>query len=135
MAGALYQRQSLSNQPVFIAAVGRKCTKYECNYHSSKGELATMYFAFEKYEHSLLQGLFVVCTDNTTVVHWETVKDPGGTICRWLTNFSHYEFRIEHLAGTVLVDTDHISCELNLPDLTPSVEDRCGLCVQALTHW
>ena len=78
MAGVLYECQSSSTQPVFIRAVRRKCTKYECNYHSSKGKLAAMNFAFEKYKYFLLQGPILVRTDNTTVVHWETMKDPGG---------------------------------------------------------
>ena len=42
--------------------------------------MAATNFAFENYKHFLIQGPFLVRTDNTTVVHWETVKDPGGTI-------------------------------------------------------
>ena len=63
-------------------AVGRKCTKYEMNYHSSKGELAALNFALENYKYLVLQGPFLVRIDNTTVLHWETTKDPGGTIRR-----------------------------------------------------
>ena len=120
MAGVLYQRQHDPNNPVFIGAVGRKCTSYEKEYHSSKGELAALNFALEKYKHFLLQGPFLVRTDNTTVLHWETMKDPGGTIRRWLTNFSYFQFAIEHRAGVQLVDADHLSRQLNLPSPTPS---------------
>ena len=99
MVGVLYQRQHDPERPVFIGAVGRKCTKYESNYHISKGELAALNFALKKYKHSLLQGPFLVRTDNTTVLHWETMKDPGGTIHRWQTNFSYFQFTVEHRAG------------------------------------
>ena len=68
MAGVLYQRQHDPNNPVFIGAVGRKCTKYEKHYHSSIGELAALNYALEKYKYLLLQGPFLVRTDNTT---WE----------------------------------------------------------------
>ena len=109
MAGVLYQRQHTQTLPVFIGAAGRKTTSYEANYHSSKGELAAMNFSFKKFEHMLKQGPFLVRTDNTTVLHWETMKDPGGTIRRWLQNFSYFDFRIEHRAGTELVDANFIS--------------------------
>ena len=82
MAGVLYQRQHVNDQPIFIGAVGQKCTKYEMNYHSSKGELAALNFALENYKYLVLQGPFLVRIDNTTVLHWETTKDPGGTIRR-----------------------------------------------------
>ena len=48
------------------------------------------------------------------------MRDPGGTIRHWLQNFAFYNFRIEHRAGTELVDTDHISRQTNLPEATPS---------------
>ena len=48
------------------------------------------------------------------------MKDPGVTICRWLTNFSYFQFTIEHRAGVQLCDADHLSCHLNLPTATPS---------------
>ena len=35
----------------FLAAAGRKCTKYEQNYHSIKGELFTVIFALRRSEH------------------------------------------------------------------------------------
>ena len=48
------------------------------------------------------------------------MKDPGGTIRRWLLNFSFFNFRIEHKPGKELVDADHISRQTNLPPATPS---------------
>merc|ERR1712055_400794 len=44
----------------------------------------------------------------------------GGTIRRWLQNFAYYDFRIEHRAGTELVDADFISRQTNLPEATAS---------------
>ena len=55
MAGVLYQRQHAQKSPAFIGAAGRKTTSYEANYHSSKGELAALNFAFKKFEHFLKQ--------------------------------------------------------------------------------
>ena len=89
MAGVLYQDQG-GDQPVFIGAAGRKTTSYEANYHSSKGELAALNFALQKFQHLLL------------------------------LNFSFFNFRIEHKPGKELVDADHISRQTNLPPATPS---------------
>ena len=48
------------------------------------------------------------------------MKDPGGTIRRWLTNFSYFQFTVEHRAGAQLCEADHLSRQLNLPAATPS---------------
>ena len=70
MVGVLYHCQNSFNKPVFIGAVGWKCTKYD----DSGRVLAAMNFAFEKYKHLLLQGPFLVQTDNCPVENAFTVK-------------------------------------------------------------
>ena len=94
--------------------------KNKANYHSRRGEIVALNFALEKYTHSLLQGPFLVRTDNMTVLHWKTMKNLSGTTRRWLTNFSYFLFSIEHRAGVQLSDADHISRQTNLPEATPS---------------
>ena len=37
----------------FLAAGGRKCTRYEQNYPSVKGELSAVVYALRKFEHQL----------------------------------------------------------------------------------
>ena len=86
MAGVLYQQQ-LHDEPVFIGAAGRKTTSYEANYHSFKRELATLNYALIKFDHFLKQGPFLVRTDNTTVLHWETMIDQGGDHPAMVTKF------------------------------------------------
>jgi len=51
VAGILSQVQN--GQERFIAAAGRKTTKYERNYHSTKGELSAIIYALRKWEHIL----------------------------------------------------------------------------------
>ena len=54
MAGILSQVQN--SQERFIAAAGRKTTKYERNYHSTKGELSAIIYALRGVEcHNLCQ--------------------------------------------------------------------------------
>ena len=52
------------------------------------------------------------------------MKDPGGTIRRWLTNFSYFQFTVEHRAGAQLCDADHLSRQPNLPAATPSEAEQ-----------
>ena len=68
----------------FIGVKGRKCRIYETNYHSSKGELFEFMYGLQKFNHLLRRKKFFVVTDSNTVLHWSTMKDPGGTIQRWL---------------------------------------------------
>ena len=85
MAGVLYQQQKDENGEFklrFIDAAGCKTLSYEENYHSLKGELAAIAFAFNKWEHLLRQSEFVVVTDSSTVEHWRSMKDPGAGGCR-----------------------------------------------------
>ena len=58
---------------------GRKCGNYESNYHSFKEELLALMYGLTKFEHLLRLNQFIVVTDSTTVLHWATMKDTGGT--------------------------------------------------------
>ena len=55
---------------------GRKCKGYETN--SSKGELAALHYAVEKFSKWLQLGSFLVLSDNSTCVHWQTMEVKGG---------------------------------------------------------
>ena len=75
----------------FIACKGRKLMAYEQNYHSSKGKLLALYYGVQKFSHFLMQAPFRVVTDSKTVTHWETMRDPGGTVRRWLAAGAYCE--------------------------------------------
>ena len=125
MAACLYQVQFKDGEPKlrFIDASGRKTLAYEKNYHSSKGELAALHFAVNKWEHLLRSKPFVVITDSKTVENWTTMKDPGGVIRRWLERLSLFSFEVYHRSGKDLVDADFLSRLNSLPGATPSEEE------------
>ena len=56
----------------FLGVKGRKCRPYECNYHSSKGEMLALVYGLDKFSHFLRLSKFVVITDSNTVLHWGT---------------------------------------------------------------
>ena len=126
IAGVLYQQQRNKGGEFklkFIDAASRKTLGYEANYHSSKGELATLTFALNKWEHLLRQREFMVVTDSSTVQHWHTMKDPGGVVRRWLQKMAMFNFQVVHRAGKELVDADFLSRLPNLPAATPSEQE------------
>ena len=66
----------------------------------------------------------MVVTDSSTVQHWQTMKDPGGVIRRWLQKLSMFPFQVVHRAGKDLVDADFLSRLPNLPAATPSEQEE-----------
>ena len=121
MCTPLLELHQVKNEKLrFIAAQGRKCKGYETNYHSSKGELAALHYAVEKFSKWLQLGLFLVLSDNSTCVHWQTMEVKGGAVRQWLDTFSRFNFCIKHVAGPLNVPPDTLSCRLDLPDPTPS---------------
>ena len=118
MAGVLHQVQD--GKLRFISARGWKCKGYETNYHSSKGELVALHYAVEKFDKWLQLGTFLVLSDNTTCVHWQTMEVKGRAVRQWLDTFSRFNFRIKHVSGPLNVPPDTLSRCLDLPDPTNS---------------
>ena len=79
------------------------------NYHSNKGEMLAFTYGLSKYSDILRLNEFVVITDSNTVLHWSTMKDPGGTIRRWLDCIQQFNFTVTHRAGKYNTNADLIS--------------------------
>ena len=99
----------------FLGVEGRKCRPYESNYHSSKGELLPL----SKYDHILRLSRFSIVTDSTTVLHWSTLKDSGGTIRHWLDFIQQFDFTVTHRAGKYNINADLISRATHLSEPPP----------------
>ena len=122
VAACQYQTQRVDGVAKlrFIDAAGCKMLQYEKNYHSSKGELAALHYAVNKWEHLLRSKPFIVLTDSKTVENWATMKDPGGVIRRWLEQLWLFCFKVYHRSGVDMVNADFLSSLANLPNATPS---------------
>ena len=107
----------------FLGVKGRKCRPYESNYHNSKGELLALCYALQKYDHILRLSQFSVVTDSTTVLHWSTMKDTGGTIRRWLDFIQQFDFTVTHRSGKYNTNADLISRATHLSEPPPSDVD------------
>ena len=83
VAGILSQVQEGKER--FIAACGRKTTKYERNYHSCKGELSAIIYTLRKWEHILKFKKFILWTDSKALTYLQTMKKLTGIYFRWLS--------------------------------------------------
>ena len=99
----------------FIAAAGRKCTKYEQNYPSVKGELAAIVYALRKFEHLLRFRKFLLHTDSAALRYLKTMKLSRGIWFRWLAEVQSYQFDVVHRAGRLIPHVDGLSRSGHLP--------------------
>ena len=93
----------------FLACAGRKTTKYEANYASSKGELAACMFGLRAFEHLLRFRKFILYTDNSGVTWLQKCKNPRGITFRWLNELQSYDFEIKHKPGKKNILADSLS--------------------------
>ena len=107
VAAVLSQVQG--GQERFIAAAGRKTTKYEKNYHSCKGELAAMIYGMRKFEHILKFRKFMMWTDSKALTYLQTMKKLTGVYFRWLSEIQDYTFDVYHRAGKKNGNADAMS--------------------------
>ena len=107
----------------FLGVKGRKCRPNERNYHSSKGEMLALTYGLSKYSHILKLNEFVVITNSNTVLHWSTMKDPGGTTHRWLDYIQQFNFMVTHRAGKYNTNADLISRAKHMDEPSPSCID------------
>ena len=76
----------------------------------------------QKFNHLLRWKKFFIVMDSNTVLHWSTMKDPGGTIRRWLNFIQEFNFTVTHQAGKHNVNADLISHARHMSEPTPSEE-------------
>ena len=116
MAGVLSQVQD--GQERFIAAHGRKCSRHETNYPSTKGELAAVISCLRKWSHILKYKKFILYTDSKALKYLKTLKQPTGLWFRWLEELQDYDFEVKHKPGIENTNADNLSRSNHLPPPT-----------------
>ena len=113
-------------QERLLMAAGRKCTRYEANYASWKGELAALVSGFKKFDKFLSYDKFVVRTDSSVLKYLVTMKNPTGITFRWLQFLQQYQFVVEHIRGVNNHLADAISrlVDLQNSDSDPEMEQE-----------
>ena len=116
--------QVQGGQERFLAAAGRKTTKYERNYHSCKGELAAIIYGLRKYEHLLKFKKFIIWTDSKALTNLQTMKKLTGIYFRWLSEIQSYEFDVYHRPGKENTNADALSRSNHLELPTKEEEEE-----------
>jgi len=60
--------------------------------------------------------------DSTTVLHWSTMKDSGGTFRRWIDFIQQFDFMVMHRAGKTTINADLISRATHMDDPPPLMQ-------------
>ena len=135
MAGVLSQEQDGVER--FIAAHGRKCSKHEANYPSTKGELGSVMACLRKWDHILKYRKFHLFTDSKALKYLQTLKQPSGIWFRWLQELQSYDFEVFHKPGKDNTNADNLSRCDHLPEPTAEeaseaeeeyVRSLCSMC-------
>ena len=135
MAGVLSQEQDGVER--FIAAHGRKCSKHEANYPSTKGELGSVMACLRKWDHILKYRKFQLFTDAKALKYLQTLKQPSGIWFRWLQELQSYDFEVFHKPGKDNTNADNLSRCDHLPEPTEEeareaeeeyVRSLCSMC-------
>ena len=117
IGGVLSQEQG--GQERLLGCAARKCTPYEQNYPSVKGELAALMYCCRKWEHLLRYRKFIVNTDSQALKYLRNLKCPTGIWFRWLEELSSYDFEVRHRPGKENVNADALSRSDHHPEPTP----------------
>ena len=118
---AVVVSQVQDGQEKFIAAAGRKCTRYEQHYPSVKGELAAVIYALRRFEHLLRFRKFLLHTDSAALRYLRTMKMSKGIFFRWIMEIQSYQFEVRQRAGHLIPHVDGLSRSNHLPP--PDKED------------
>ena len=101
-----------------IGATARKCSRYERNYPSVKGELSALIHAVRKWEHILRYRPFIVNTDSQALKYLTNLKCPTGIWFRWLEELQSYDFEVRHRPGKENTNADSLSRSEHHPEPT-----------------
>lgn len=116
--------QEQNGKERMIACCGRKTTKCESNYGSTKGEAAALMYGVRKFSSILRYKRFIAVTDNSALKYLKDFKDPKGIFFRWIEELGTYDFIVRHKPGKLNVNADLMSRADHLPPPTKEEEDE-----------
>ena len=119
IAGILSQVQEGEDR--FLGGLGRKCSSYEQNYPSYKGELLAVVCCAKKWRHLLSYRPFEIYTDASALLHLSTMKNQTGIFMRWYETLGGLQFKVFHKKVKENMNTDTLSRSTHL--LTPTEEE------------
>ena len=102
-------QQEQDGKLVVCEYASRCFTKQERNYSADRREMLAVLFALKFFRTYLLGRHFIVRTDNTTVKHYYTSKEPTPQMIRHLDFMAEYDVGFVHRAGKLHGNADGLS--------------------------
>ena len=116
-AGAVLQQEQDGMEKV-LGYASRTFDKHECNYCTTRKELAALVFGLKDYRQYLLGRKFKIRTDHAALQYLKSATELFGQQARWLDLICEFDFTLTHRAGVSHGNADGLSrippCELCL---------------------
>ena len=111
---------------------GKRLSKSQAGYTSTKGELAGAIIFMTKWRYFLQYRPFILRIDNRSLQWIYTMVQPKGMTQRWLEILANFTFTVEHRAGTAHGNADGLSRAAHLPPADDEADVSMGECLAAL---
>nr|GFC72147.1 reverse transcriptase domain-containing protein [Tanacetum cinerariifolium] len=103
----LGQHQDKHFRPIHYAS--KTITEAESNYTTTKKEMLTVVYAFDKFRSYLIMNKSIVYTDHSALKYLFAKKDLKARLLRWLLLLQEFTFKVIDTKGAENLAGDHLS--------------------------
>ena len=103
----------LSQDGRVVEYASRKLNAAERNYSTTDRELLAVVWALEKWRHYLFSQSVVVYTDHRPITFLRSLKEPKGSMARWIARLQEFNFELRYRPGA---DNHVADCLSRLPE-------------------
>lgn len=101
LGAVLSQENNGVRYPIWFAS--RSLGPPLSNQGSSVLELAAVNWAVRKFSHFIEYSKFTLETDHSAILWLKKMNEPTVKLARWLFELQHYDYEVQHRAGTSMV--------------------------------
>nr|GEU97274.1 reverse transcriptase domain-containing protein [Tanacetum cinerariifolium] len=107
IGAVLRQRQEKHFRPIHYAS--KIMTEAESNYTTTKKEMLTVVYAFEKFRSYLIMNKSIVYTDHSALKYLFAKKDSKARLLLWVLILQEFTFKVIDTKGAENLAVDHLS--------------------------
>nr|GFA24741.1 reverse transcriptase domain-containing protein [Tanacetum cinerariifolium] len=107
VGAVLGQRVEKHFRPIHYAS--KTMNQAETNYTTTKKEMLTVVYAFEKFCSYLIMNKSIVYTDHSSLKYLFAKKDAKARLLRWILLLQEFDFKVIDTRGAENYASDHLS--------------------------